>query len=91
MSEEWNDSTIVHIYKKGDTRDCSNFSGISLLPSTYKILSNILLSRLTPMQRKLLGTISMDFDTTGQLLIYSPFVRYLRKYENAIKQCISYF
>jgi len=32
------------------------------------------------MQRKLLGVISVDFDTTGQLLItYSAFVKYLRK------------
>jgi hypothetical protein len=32
------------------------------------------------MQRKLLGITSVDFDTTGQLLIlYSAFVKYLRK------------
>jgi len=31
----------------GDRTDCSNYRGVSLLPSTYKMLSNILLSRLT--------------------------------------------
>ena len=32
------------------------------------------------MQRKVLGVISVDFDVTGQLLIiYSAFVKYLRK------------
>jgi len=32
------------------------------------------------MQRKLLGIINVDFDATGQLLvIYSAFVKYLRK------------
>jgi len=32
------------------------------------------------MQRKLLGTISVEFDVTGQLLIiYSAFIKYLRK------------
>ena len=48
LPEEWKESIIVPIYKKGDRTDCSNYRGISLLPTTYKILSNILLSRLTP-------------------------------------------
>jgi len=39
------------------------------------------------MQRKLLGIINVDFDATGQLLIiYSAFVKYLRKNGNAMKQ-----
>ena len=46
MPEEWKESIIVLIYKKWDKTDCNNYRGISLLPSTYKILSNILLSRL---------------------------------------------
>ena len=34
------------------------------------------------MQRKLLGTINVDFDATGQLLIiFSAFVKYLKKWE----------
>jgi hypothetical protein len=42
------------------------------------------------MQRKLLGIINMDFDAAGQLLIiYSAFVKYLRKNGNTMKQCIS--
>jgi len=48
LSEEWKEPIIVPIYKKGNKTDCSNYRGISLLPTTYKILSNILLSKLTP-------------------------------------------
>jgi len=40
--EEWKES-IVPIYKKGDKTDRGNYRGISLLSTTYKILSNILL------------------------------------------------
>jgi hypothetical protein len=43
------------------------------------------------MQRKLLGIISVGFDVTGQLMIvYSAFVKYSRKNDNTMRQCISY-
>ena len=48
LPEEWKESIIVPIYKKEDKTDCNDHRGISLLPATYKILSNILLSRLIP-------------------------------------------
>jgi hypothetical protein len=38
---------VVPIHKKGDKTDCSNYQGISLLSASYKILSDILLARLT--------------------------------------------
>jgi hypothetical protein len=43
------------------------------------------------MQRKSLGIIGVDFVVLGQLLIiYSAFVKYLRKNGNIMKQCIGY-
>jgi hypothetical protein len=48
LPEEWKESIIVPIHKKGDKTGCNNYRGISLLPTTYKILSNILLLRLIP-------------------------------------------
>jgi len=55
LPEEWKGSIIVPIHKKGDKTDCINYRGISLLPTTYKILSNILLSRLIPYAEEVLG------------------------------------
>ena len=55
LPEEWNESIIVPTYKKDDKTDCSNYRGISLLFTVYKILSNILLSRLSPYAGKFLG------------------------------------
>jgi hypothetical protein len=48
LPEQWKEFIIVSIYKKGDKTDFSNYRGISLLSTSYKILYNILLFRLTP-------------------------------------------
>jgi len=55
LPEEWKKSIIIPIHKKGDKTDCNNYRGISLLPTTYKILSNILLSRLIPYAKEIIG------------------------------------
>ena len=55
LPEEWKESIIVPIYKKGDKTDCNNYRGISLVSTTYKILSNILLSRLIPYAEEVIG------------------------------------
>jgi len=33
LPEEWKELIIIPIYKKGDTTDCSNYRGISCLPT----------------------------------------------------------
>jgi len=38
-----------------DKTECNNFRGISIWPTTYKILSNILLSRLITYAKEIIG------------------------------------
>ena len=69
LPEEWKELVIVLIYKKGDKTDRCNYRGISFLPTTYKLLSNILLSRLTPNAEEINGDHQCGFRRKVQLLI----------------------
>ena len=55
LPEKWKESVIVPICRKGDKTEGSNYRGISVLPTTHKMLSNILLSRLTPYAEEIIG------------------------------------
>jgi len=55
LPEKWKESIIAPIYKKGDKTECINYRGISLFPTRYKILSNILLPRLIPYAEEVTG------------------------------------
>ena len=90
LSEDWKESITLPMYNKDDKTDGSNYTGISLLSTTY--VNKILLSSLTPYAGKIIGDHQCGFrrKTTSQLLIkYSAFVKYLRKNGNTMKQCIS--
>jgi len=41
LSQQWKESVIVLVYKRGDESDCSNYREVSLLPTTYKIVSKL--------------------------------------------------
>jgi hypothetical protein len=86
LSAEWKESIIVPIYMKGDKTVCSNYRGVSLLSTTYKIVSTILLSRLTPYGDDIRDHQRGFRRHTDQLLIiYSAHVKYQRKNGNAMK------
>ena len=71
LPEQWKESIIVPIYKKREKTNCSNYRGISLLLTSYKILSNIILGRLTPYVDEIIGDHQCGFRrnrlTIGQI------------------------
>jgi hypothetical protein len=70
LPQQWKESVIVPIHKNGDKTHCNNYRGISLLSAAYKILSNILLARLTPHVNEVIGDHQCGFrcnrSTTNQ-------------------------
>jgi hypothetical protein len=70
LPDQWKESIIVPVNKKGDKTDRNNYREISLITS-YKIVSNILLSRLAPYIDELNGEHQCGFrrnrSTTDQM------------------------
>jgi hypothetical protein len=61
LSDRWKESVIVPIHKKGDKTACNNYHGISLLLTSYKIVSNILLSWLSLYIHAIIGVHQCGF------------------------------
>ena len=82
--------TIIPIYMKGDKTDCSNYRGVSLLPTTYKTLSNILLSRLTPYAEEIIGDHQCGFQrnrsTTDHIFCIRQILEKKCDYNEAVHQ-----
>jgi hypothetical protein len=71
--DQWKESIIEPIYRKGDKTECSNYRGISLLSISYKILSNVFLSKLSPYTVEIIGDHQRRFrrkrSTTDQIML----------------------
>jgi hypothetical protein len=77
LPQQWKESIILPMHKNGDKTDCDNYQGISLLSTAYKILSNILLARLTACVSEIIGIIGMGSTIIELLQIRSStFARY---------------
>jgi len=94
LPEEWKESIKITIYKKGDKTDCNNYRGISLLPSMYKILSNILLSRLIPYVEEVIGDNQCGFrrnrSTTDLIFCIRQILEKKWEYNEAVHQLYIY-
>ena len=55
IPEEWTDTIIVPIHKRGDRDRCENYRGITLGNAAYKILLNIILGKIKTYIEKVLG------------------------------------
>jgi hypothetical protein len=71
LPQQWKKYIIVPIRKKGDKTDCNNYQGLSIISTACKVLSNILLARLTPYVNKVIGDHRCGFchnrSTTDQI------------------------
>jgi hypothetical protein len=56
MPDQRRESVVIPIHRKGDKSEWSNYRGLSLLSTSYKILFNILLSRLIPFGSEFLSS-----------------------------------
>ena len=61
LPPEWNISVICPILKKGDVKVWSNYRGISILNTSYKILSIILCERLKVYISNIIGPYQCGF------------------------------
>ena len=55
LPEQWKEFIIVPLYKRDDKTGCRHYRGMSLLSASYKILTSILLSRLTIYSEEITG------------------------------------
>jgi hypothetical protein len=61
LPHQWKESLVQPIHGKGDKFDYKNYRGISLPSTSYKILSNIINSRLTPYADEITGEDQCEF------------------------------
>lgn len=92
LPDEWNESIITPLHKKGDRQNCANYRGISLLNHTYKVLSKIIQNRLEVCTNSIIGEHQSDFikgrSTTEQIFILKETVA---RYWEFSKKCYILF
>jgi hypothetical protein len=90
LPHQWKESIVVPIHKNGHKTDCSNYQGISLLSTSYKILSNILLSRLIPYADEIIGDHQCGFrhnrSTTDQIFYIRQILEKKWEYNGTVHQ-----
>jgi hypothetical protein len=90
LPNQWKESLIVPFHKKGDKTDSNNYGGISLVPNSYKIVSNILFSRLVPYIDEIIGDHQCGFrcnrSTTDQIFCIRQILEKKWEYNTTVHQ-----
>jgi hypothetical protein len=73
-----------------DKTECTNYRGTSLLPSSYRIVSNIFLSRLIPYADEIIGDNQCGFQsnrsTTDQIFYICQILEKKWEYNGTVRQ-----
>jgi hypothetical protein len=89
LPQQWKEYIILPIYKT-DKTDCSGYREISLLPTTHKILSCILVLRLIPYVDEITGDYQCGFwcnrSTTDHILCICQILEKRWKYNRTVHQ-----
>jgi hypothetical protein len=90
LLDQWKVSIIVPVHKKDDKTDYNNYRGISLLSTSYKMLSNILLSRLSSSIDEIIGDHQCGFEqnslTSDQIFCISQTLEKKWEYNETVHQ-----
>jgi hypothetical protein len=95
LSGPWKDSIIASDYKKDDITDSRNCRGISMLLTTYKILSSIFLSRPSPYVDEIIEDhrceILRNKSATDHIFYVRRLLEKKREYNEAVRQLFTDF
>ena len=84
LPQEWMEGVVWPIYKKGDKLECSNYRPITVLNTAYKILSQLLFRRLSPLAKDFVGSYQAGFTdsraTTDQIFALQQILQKCREY-----------
>ncbi|XP_055622546.1 uncharacterized protein LOC129766114 [Toxorhynchites rutilus septentrionalis] len=85
LPEEWMEGIVCPIYKKGDRFECGNYRGITLTNTAYKVLSQILTRRLSPIAKGFVGQYQAGFmgarANTDQIFTLRQILQKCREYK----------
>jgi hypothetical protein len=90
MPDQWKESIIVPVHKRGVKTGCNIYRGISLLSTSYKMLSNILHSKLGPYVDEIIRDHQCGFrrnrSTTDQIFCIRQILEKKREYNETVHQ-----